>query len=239
MPAPVLSLRGLVKRRRSADRQFTIGVEALDLAPGELVALTGPSGSGKSTLLEILGLASRPDEIAEFRFSGADGDARKAFEAGDRAALARMRGRRIGFLLQTGGLAPFLTVGEHLALAQRIAGRENAALCKELAQRLDVADLLNARPGALSIGQRQRAALARALAHKPDLVLADEPTAALDPENKAKTAKLLIEAAELSGAAVIVATHESGIFGNGPVRRLTIRTMAEQGGAIAWPEEAA
>lgn len=224
----VLTLRAAVKTLGGADRRFRLSVEALDLMPGDVAALTGPSGSGKSTLLEIIALASRPDAAETFVIGGRGGavDVAALLATDDRAGLAALRARRIGFVLQTGGLVPFLTVAENVALPLRLAGREDNGDCAALLDALGLAKLSKAWPAELSVGQRQRAAVARALVHRPALLLADEPTAALDPDAKMRTIELILDLAARFGAAVLVATHERAVFADRPVRRLRIETTS-------------
>lgn len=239
--SPVLSVEGMHIRREAADRSFTLHVEELTLFAGEVAALTGPSGSGKSTLLEVVGLAARPDEIGGFRLSGKGGALQLTEDVrrGARARLAAVRAARIGFVLQTGGLLPFLTLRENIELPQRFAGNENADFVEALLSELGLAPFSAALPGALSVGQRQRAAVARAVAHRPDIILADEPTAALDPENKKRVANLLQTLAGAMGVAVLVASHEREIFGGEGVRQLSLRLDGGEGDAMLATLEAA
>lgn len=237
---PALSLRGLRKTVGGADRRFALEADALDLVAGKVTLLTGPSGSGKSTLLEIAGLASRPDAVRRFEIATEAGpvDAGALLARGDRTALAALRAGSLGFVLQTGGLVPFLTVAENLALAQTLAGRPDAARAAALLEALGLEGLDRATPAGLSVGQRQRAAVARALAHRPAVLLADEPTAALDPASKAQTASLLVDAALRFGAAVLVATHEPAAFADAAARRYRLAVTTGPQGATARLEAA-
>ncbi len=207
MTAPPLALEGVVATRRAGGAAFTLTVESLLLDPGALVAVTGASGTGKSTLLDIAALARRPDEAGRIAVCGTDAAALWACGAKD--ALARLRARHFGYVLQTGGLVPFLSVGANAALAQELAGRRDAARLAALAERLGIRDLLARMPATLSVGQRQRAAILRALAHRPALVLADEPTASVHPDMAATILALLADQARQAGAAVLLATHDA------------------------------
>jgi putative ABC transport system ATP-binding protein len=228
-----LAMAGVVLTRDSADRRFVLEVEELSLARGEMVALTGASGSGKSTLLEIAGLAARPDRAARLEIAGRDGpvDATALHARGDRAALAALRAR-IGFVLQSGALLPFLTVAENVALCQRLAGRADPEGAAGLIEALGLAPVAQAWPSALSVGQRQRAAIARAAAHDPAVILADEPTAALDPPTKLRVADLLRRLADETGAAVLVATHERELFDSRADRCVEIIARRVEGGGV-------
>jgi putative ABC transport system ATP-binding protein len=201
----LLSLRGVTKAYRGDAAPFALEVPAFSVAPGEALALAGPSGSGKSTLLMMLALASPPDAGA-FVFD--DVDIARLWRGGRRDALAALRARRIGVVPQTGGLLAYLTVAGNIALTQRIAGCEDAARVRMLAEELGIAAQLRKRPAALSVGQRQRVAIARALAHRPALVLADEPTASVHPELADAVLALLKRECAAAGAALLVATHD-------------------------------
>ncbi|MBR0684216.1 ATP-binding cassette domain-containing protein [Roseomonas eburnea] len=202
----LLSLRGLHKAYRGDAAPFALDVPAFDLAEGEALALAGPSGSGKSTLLMMLALATPPDAAEEFTFAGQD--ITRHWRAGRRDALAELRARCIGVVPQTGGLLPFLTVEGNIALTQRIADRPDAARVRALADELGIRAQLGKRPAALSVGQRQRVSIARALAHRPSLVLADEPTASVHPELADAVLALLKRECAAAGAALLVATHD-------------------------------
>lgn len=202
----LLLLRGVRKAYRGDAAPFALDVPVFDLAEGEALAIAGPSGSGKSTLLMILALAAPPDAAETFRFVGQD--IAGHWRAGRRDALADLRARRIGVVPQTGGLLPYLTVGGNISLPQRIAGRRDEALARALADELGIAAHWDKRPAELSVGQRQRVAIARALAHRPSLVLADEPTASVHPELADAVLALLKRECAAAGAALVVATHD-------------------------------
>lgn len=202
----LLSLRGVARAYRGDAAPFALEVPEFDLAAGEALALAGPSGSGKSTLLMMMALASPPDAAARFAFAGCDIAA--LWRDGQRDALADLRARRIGVVPQTGGLLPFLSVEGNIALTQRIAGAPDAARVRMLAEELGIARQLPKRPAELSVGQRQRVAIARALAHRPALVLADEPTASVHPALAEAVLVLLRRECAAAGAALVVATHD-------------------------------
>ncbi|HSO81295.1 ABC transporter ATP-binding protein [Thiocapsa sp.] len=184
----------------------------LRIVRGETLAITGESGSGKSTVLELLGLAAPPLPGVHFLlYAAAPVDVARLWRARAEGALARMRARSIGFVMQTGGLLPFLTVRENIGINRRLLGlpAEDARI-SHLVAVLEIGALLDRRPGQLSVGQQQRVAIGRALAHGPDLVLADEPSSALDPRLADRVLGLLRDLAVESGAAVVIATHEQG-----------------------------
>jgi putative ABC transport system ATP-binding protein len=212
MGGDVLLLDNVVKWRRSRGAAFCVRIERLELPRGSAYAAAGPSGCGKSTLLDLLALALRPDQCGAFVLSPAgDGrglDIAAAWAHRGDAKLGAARRRHIGYVLQTGGLLSFLTVRDNIALPARLNRASAGERIAALAERLGIADQLRKYPADLSVGQRQRVAIARALVHRPALVLADEPTAALDPENADVVMDLLVEQTRAEGATLIVATHD-------------------------------
>lgn len=222
---PVIVAADLTVTLRDGPRLFRLEVPDLTLAPGAAVALTGPSGTGKTLVLEVMGLLRRPDPGGRLVLRGASGavDLAQVWAASP-GRVPSLRGGAFGFIPQQGGLIPFLTLAENLALVQRIAGRADPTHARRLADRLGIADLLPLLPDRLSIGQRQRGAIAAALAHRPALVIADEPTAALDPGNAAEAMGLILEMAATAGAAVLVSSHDLDLVGRFPLdrRRLDI-----------------
>ncbi|MDK3075222.1 ATP-binding cassette domain-containing protein [Sedimentitalea sp. JM2-8] len=224
---------------RDGDRAFRLRVDEFSLAAGKTVALTGASGSGKTLLLELLGLLRAPGGGTRYRWEGQGGvDLAGLWSRGARSAdLARTRGRLFGFVPQTGGLMPFLTVSENIALPQRVNGRTDAARCDALIDRLGLRDVAAIRPGALSIGQRQRTAIARALSHRPAFVIADEPTAALDSDSADTVLDLLLDVAKSEGSGVILSSHDVERLARFdiPRLRLSVRTV---GNAVTSSPEA-
>lgn len=193
------------------DRIFRLEIDQLDLTSGQAVALTGASGSGKTLVLELLGLLRAPGPGTRFDWTkaGQTHDLAALWHKGPRSSdLAKMRGRLFGFVPQTGGLMPFLTVAENIALPQRVNACPDADWATELTERLGLTDVARLMPGALSIGQRQRTAIARSLAHRPSFIIADEPTAALDPGTADGVLELLLDVAKRQGSGVILSSHD-------------------------------
>ena len=132
-------------------------------------------------------------------------------------------------MAQTGGLLGFLTVRANAALAQKIAGRRDRERIGRLAERLGLGPVLDERPARLSIGQRQRAAILRALAHRPDFVIADEPTSALDPGTAEEVIDLFFSTALEEGAGVILSTHNVALMERAAVETVEVRPDLEEG----------
>jgi putative ABC transport system ATP-binding protein len=208
---PVYLCRDLVKRRQAGGTGFELRVPELKIRPGQVVVLRGESGCGKSTLLDLLALALTPDGAEAFSFRPEHhepADLMRLWARRDLDQLGRLRGAHIGYVLQTGGLLPFLTARENIALACRLLGRDPGGLVERLAERLGILAQLDKHPGQLSVGERQRVAIARAMAHRPSVVLADEPTASVDPVNAAAIMDLLLELVRQAGVTAVIASHD-------------------------------
>lgn len=183
----------------------------LAVARGEALAIVGPSGSGKTTLLNLIGTLDRPDAGC-VRLDGED------LSRLDDTALARLRARRFGFIFQFHHLLPHLTVLENVlvpALAAEDAALQDAApaRARRLLERVGLGHRLDHRPAELSGGERQRAAVVRALVNQPALLLADEPTGALDRASAANLAALLVELNREENVTLIVVTHAPDLAG--------------------------
>jgi len=196
--------------RTQAGVRFELKVPDLDLAPGEFVAVVGPSGCGKSTLLDILGLVLRPAKADIFSIQGRESllDLVGLSQA-DRAAV---RSRHIGYVLQTGGLLPFLTVRQNIALPLSLNKKKQTGQIQSLTRTLGISEHLDKLPGFLSGGQRQRVAIARALIHQPDLVLADEPTAAVDELTAREIRDQFRGLSQTSNTTTVMVTHDRSLI---------------------------
>lgn len=179
---------------------------SMQVAKGEVVALLGPSGSGKSTFLTAVGLINPPT-------SGRITIGGKLVLDGDTAHtnLRSFRRRHLGFIFQKSNLIPFLTAIENIQIAMQLNGqstRSSRSRAMELLDYLGVGDRASNYPSMLSGGQQQRVAVARALANHPSVILADEPTAALDGNRGRQVMELFAKVAHEQGAGVIVVTHD-------------------------------
>lgn len=199
----MLTVRALNKSYRSAQEQVSVlrGVE-LRVAAGESVALTGESGSGKSTLLHLIAGLDQAD-------SGEVWLGETCVSALSDAQCAALRRDRLGLVFQQFNLIPSLDVADNLAFQSRIAGRYDAAWQAELVDRLELGDLQKRYPEQLSGGQQQRVAIGRALAVKPLLLLADEPTGNLDEATADDVLELARDLVKRTGCGFLMVTHSS------------------------------
>ena len=182
----------------------------MQIAPGEVVGLIGPSGSGKSTLLKCLGAVIEP--TAGRMTLGGEVIYENGWKIKDLRALRR---DKIGFIFQAPYLIPFLNVTDNVALLPMLAGVPNTqarARAKELLEALGVVHRANASPSELSGGEQQRVSIARALANRPPVILADEPTAPLDSERALGVMGILNQMASQYQTAIIVVTHDEKII---------------------------
>lgn len=233
----MLSLSAVHKSRGVGSQRYSLVIAALQLRAGEQLAIVGASGSGKSTLLDMLALVLAPDQVDQFALNRID--IAGLWRGGRQSTLAELRSRYLGYVPQTGGLLGFLDVRGNIALSRQLLGMRDDGSVMRLAEQLEISDQLGKPPAALSVGQRQRVSCARALAHDPQLVLADEPTAALDPLNAERVMQALLARTREAGACCVIATHDeplaraSGL----QVRRISCRRDAD-GGVTATLGEA-
>lgn len=209
MAGVALQFRNLVFRYPT--ERFALSIPLLELAAGEQLAITGPSGCGKTTLLRLAsGILTPQDGVVqagETLLSGLPEPARRRF-----------RLRHIGLVFQTFELVPYLNALDNILLPYRVSAelrltaevRDRAA---NLAEQTGITHLLDQSPADFSQGERQRVALCRALITEPSLILADEPTGSLDPQNQRKAVDLLHEQARRAGATLIMVTHDPALLG--------------------------
>ena len=208
---PVVELKNISKHfGEGPARVDALREVSFDVFPGTVIGLRGPSGSGKSTVLNVIGCILEPSS-GTMRLNGETVYDDKWL----RSDLRSLRLEKIGFIFQSHNLLPFLNAWENVAVARILAGASTAqakARALELLTYLGIERRQNAMPGELSGGEAQRIAIARALANDPRIILADEPTAALDSPRAGAVMDLLRKVATERRTAVIVVTHDEKIF---------------------------
>lgn len=209
MSEKILELKRVSKWYESADHRKILDGLDLSVSAGERFAIVGPSGCGKSTLLNLLGTLDQPSE-GDVIVGGVSTTGLGESE------IAKIRSERIGFIFQMHHLLPQCTALENvlvptLALPERPDPKESAERAKDLMRRVGLEDKLDSQPSQLSGGERQRVAVVRSLINRPSLLLADEPTGALDEENAGRLIDLLVELNESENLALIVVTHDREI----------------------------
>jgi putative ABC transport system ATP-binding protein len=206
MALMMVRVRDLVMRLPSGGRPVTIldGVD-LDVEEGEVLAVTGPSGSGKSTLLGLIAGLDTPT-AGSIRVAG------REITGLDEVTLARFRGDTIGYVFQSYHLIPTLTALENVAVPLELAGAPDALVrAATLLAEVGLADRAHHYPAQLSGGEQQRIALARAVARRPALILADEPTGNLDSTIGGQIIDLLLGLNRARGSTIVLVTHAAGV----------------------------
>jgi putative ABC transport system ATP-binding protein len=241
-PAVILDIEDLAVIRGEGDQAHRVLLPRLRITEGGVLAISGASGCGKSTLLEAIGLLLGIAHCSRYRLMPAQAvatrrgvvDVRTLLQKKDRNALANVRARYLGFVLQSGGLLPFLTVDANIHLPRRLLGMTptsahiaHAIVC------LGLATVLHKYPRELSIGERQRVAFVRALAHEPALVLADEPTAALDPHRAQDLLSLFLQLVGDFRMGALIVSHDWALMAQFGVERLHATTA--RGEAVFEP----
>ncbi len=231
----IYQLKNVARVRESNGYAFSLRVPSLRIQRGEKIALIGESGCGKSTLLDMLAFILRPTDMEGFSFH-ADGantvDIGAAWKKRRRNQLAALRKAHLGYVMQTGGLLPYLSVYDNINLSRRMLGMQDDGTVRTLARELGLARHLHKLPSALSTGERQRVAIGRALAHRPAIVIADEPTASVDPFAAEKIMSLFIGMVEEMNITVIVASHAWRHIKQLGLRRLAHHTRKSSDGRM-------
>jgi putative ABC transport system ATP-binding protein len=221
-PDDVIRLDGVTKTYQAGSAPALADV-SMDVAAGEVVAVMGPSGSGKSTLLNLIAGLDRPT-------SGTVTVAGRRIDTMGESSLARFRARHIGIIFQFFNLLDDLTVEDNVLLPAQLAGasrRQARARAGELLARMGIEEFRNSYPARMSGGQRQRVAIARALVNRPAVLLADEPTGALDTATGQEIGRLLRELNQ-GGQTLVLVTHDPEL-----AERYTARTVRIVDGRVA------
>jgi putative ABC transport system ATP-binding protein len=219
---PIITLRGVTKLYAGSTRPALDSID-LEVEPGRITAIMGPSGCGKSTLLNVIGALDRPTS-GEILMDGVRVDRLSE------TAAARFRRGKVGFVFQFFHLLEDLTVGENVAVPAILAGRPRSevdARAAEMLAQLGLADLRDRFPATLSGGERQRLAIARAIINDPAVLLADEPTGALDRRN-GEAALAILEDLNRRGQTILLVTHDEAL-----AKATAHRTIRLIDGAVA------
>lgn len=208
----VYRLINVLKRREKGGNVFELHIPEMVVGPGQFVALVGASGCGKSTLLDMLAMVLKPTSATEFSITVPRTGRQHHVMEMDDEAMARVRMAQLGYVLQTGGLLPFLSVRDNIMLPCRINGiNDRRGEVDMLVQRLGISGQMSKKPAHLSGGQRQRVAIARALAHRPPIVLADEPTAAVDKYTARDIRDEFKELTQQMQVTLLMVTHDESL----------------------------
>jgi putative ABC transport system ATP-binding protein len=206
----ILDIQDLEVSRGGVGQAYEVSLSSLVLEAGDVAAIVGPSGCGKSTLLEAIGLLLEPRLVKRFQLVDFDIAQDMTSSLRERESRwSRIRQHCLGFVPQNGGLLPFLNVRDNIELPRKMVGLNGSdSLLEEVIERLQLSPLMHRSPAQLSIGERQRVSFVRAIAHRPKLLLADEPTAALDPVLAQELFSLIVEIASAFKVAALIVTHE-------------------------------
>jgi len=227
---PILDIQDLQVSRGRVGQSYEVVLDALHLESGDVAAIVGASGCGKSTLLEAIGLLLEPSQVVRFQIGSFDLSRDMQNNRVEREARwASIRQHCLGFVPQSGGLLPFLNVRNNIDLPRQLAGMVGPdPLLEEVIERLRLGSLMKRSPAQLSIGERQRVSFVRAIAHRPKLLLADEPTAALDPILAKELFALIVEIARDFNIAALIVTHEWSLVEDVGIRKIVGQVSAQR-----------
>ncbi len=226
----VYTLKNAVKERLIDGVGFRLLVPEIKINAQENIALIGHSGCGKSTLLDMLALIMRPDDCDEFSLHPVDGDSHdvgRLWQRDKQSKLSQIRKQHIGYVMQSGGLLPYLTVRENIELPRKLLKLPDDDSINSISRVLGIDRQLDKLPGLLSAGERQRASFARALSHRPSILIADEPTSALDPVTAQKIMAVVMEVIHGLKITLITASHDWA-----HVYKMELRTLKQEAEAV-------
>lgn len=228
--AVVYTLKNVVKERLIDGVGFRLMIPEIKIKAQENIALIGHSGCGKSTLLDMLALILKPDSGEEFSLHPVDGDnydVGRLWQKDRQSRLSQIRKQHIGYVMQSGGLLPYLTVRENIELPRKLLKLPDDDSINSISRVLGIDRQLDKLPGLLSAGERQRAAFARALSHRPSILIADEPTSALDPITAQKIMAVVMEVIRGLKITLITASHDWA-----HVYKMELRTLKQEAEAV-------
>ncbi|HIF9311809.1 TPA: ABC transporter ATP-binding protein [Photobacterium damselae] len=208
-PSKRLVLTGVEKKLGDLDHCITIQIPCFELHQKEIVAIVGSNGSGKSTMLDMISMLCKPDKVEQFIINTDDGDHKDVLSLNEKA-INQLRRNNIAYILQSGGLLEFLTLRQNISLVTRLKKGKQANF-NEIVESLEIEKLLNKKPLQLSGGQKQKGAIARALIQQPEIILADEPTSAMDSLSAVRLMENLTTRVQNSGSSLIIVSHDNSL----------------------------
>ncbi|MGL6316953.1 ABC transporter ATP-binding protein [Vibrio sp. WXL103] len=223
-----LVLTNVEKRLGDLEQSILIKIPSFELREGEIVAIVGSNGCGKSTMLDMIAMLLKPDKVGQFHFYS-DNRQQTEIPSLSEAQINLLRRNNIAYILQSGGLLNFLTLKQNILLVTRLKKGKQADFARTVTS-LGLDKLLNKKPMQLSGGQRQKGAIARALIQQPDIILADEPTSAMDSISAVKLMEVLTERVRNSGTSLILVSHDATLVKNvaNRVYRFSVEQLGEQ-----------
>ncbi|PSV13371.1 ABC transporter ATP-binding protein [Photobacterium leiognathi] len=236
-PSKRLILTGVEKKLGDLDHNITIQIPLFELHQREIVAIVGANGCGKSTMLDMIAMLCKPDRAEQFSIYFDNGEIKDIQQLGEKE-INELRRNHIAYILQSGGLLEFLTLKQNISLVTRLKKGKQANL-NEIVESLGIEKIINKKPIHLSGGQRQKGAVARALIQQPDIILADEPTSAMDSLSAVRLMENLTRRVKDSGSSLILVSHDASLvqgFAN-RVYRFSLKQVNDETISILQEED--